>query len=81
MTPGWQKWENRDPATYTLTDHVIECELRYQDIDTRLKLLEEKVDKISDQIEGFKTFTLKLTVRLGIGVITTLCATVFMIKM
>lgn len=64
----------------TLQQHIQDCELRYQRIDSRLESLERKVDAISNQIDGFKTFFLKLSAKLALGAITSLFAAVYVIK-
>ena len=64
----------------TLAQHIQDCELRYQKIDLRLTNLEQKVDRIIGQIDDFRDFFLKLTIRLGIGVVIALCSAVFVIK-
>lgn len=64
----------------TLKDHEKLCEIRYAAVEKRLDHLESKIDDIHKEIDGFKDFFLKLSVKLAVGVFTTICGAVFVIK-
>ena len=64
----------------TLKDHEEVCSIRYSAIEARLTNLETKIDKIHDEIDGFKAYFLKLSVKIAGSVILALCATVWAIK-
>ena len=64
----------------TLKDHEDVCNIRYQAIDEKLAKLEQKVDEIRQEIDGFKTFIVKLAVRTGLSLFVVVCGAVFVIK-
>jgi uncharacterized coiled-coil DUF342 family protein len=64
----------------TLRDHEDVCNIRYQAIDEKLAKLEQKVDEIRQEIDGFKTFIVKLAVRTGLSLFVVVCGAVFVIK-
>ncbi len=64
----------------TLKDHEDVCNIRYQAIDEKLAKLEHKVDEIHKEIDGFKTFIVKLAVKSGISIFAVVCAAVFIVK-
>jgi hypothetical protein len=64
----------------TLKEHEKLCEIRYAAVEKRLDNLEAKIDGIHNEIDGFKDFFLKLSVKLAVGVFTSICAAVFVIK-
>lgn len=64
----------------TLKDHEDVCNIRYQAIDEKLAKLESKVDEIRQEIDGFKTFIVKLAVKSGVSIFAVVCAAVFIIK-
>lgn len=65
----------------TLKEHEILCTERYKNVEARLNNLESKIDEIHGQIDGFKDFFLKLSVKLAVGVFVAICGTVFVIKL
>jgi hypothetical protein len=65
----------------TLKDHEEVCSIRYENIERRLTSVEEKIDEIHREIDGFKTFILKLAVKSGLGLFALVCGAVFIIKM
>jgi len=65
----------------TLKDHEDVCNIRYQAIDEKLAKLEQKVDEIRQEIDGFKTFIVKLAVRTGLSLFVVVCGAVFVIKL
>lgn len=79
MTYTWQKWETA--MSKTLKEHEEICSIRYAAIESRLTNLETKIDEIHKEIDGFKTYFLKIAVNCAIGIATALCAAVFVIKM
>lgn len=64
----------------TLKDHEDVCNIRYQAIDEKLVKLEQKVDEIHREIDGFKTFIVKLAVKSGMGLFVLVCGAVFVVK-
>jgi hypothetical protein len=75
----WQQWET-DMAR-TLKDHEEVCSMRYAAIEKRLDSLDAKIDEIHKEIDGFKTFFVKLAFKTGLGIFTLVCGAVFVIKM
>ena len=65
----------------TLKDHEEVCSIRYENIERRLTSVEEKIDEIHREIDGFKTFIVKLAVKSGLGLFALVCGAVFVIKM
>lgn len=64
----------------TLSDHIKECEYRYNEINRRLDSLEKKVDGISNLIESVKTQIITLAIRSAIGILVLVCSAVIVIK-
>jgi len=64
----------------TLRDHEDVCNIRYQAIDEKLAKLEQKVDEIREEIDGFKTFIVKLAVKSCVSIFAVVCAAVFVVK-
>jgi len=65
----------------TLKDHEDICALRYDSIEKRLTSVEAKIDEIRQEIDGFKTFIVKLAIKSGLSLFAVVCAAVFVIKM
>jgi hypothetical protein len=65
----------------TLRDHEQLCEQRYENIERRLTAIEQNIDQIHREIDGFKTFIVKLAIRSFGGLIVAICAAVFVIRM
>jgi hypothetical protein len=65
----------------TLKDHEEVCAIRYENIERRLTSVEDKIDGIHKEIDGFKTFIVKLAVKSGLGLFALVCGAVFVIKM
>jgi hypothetical protein len=70
-----------DKMARTLKDHEDICALRYDSIEKRLASVETKIDEIHKEIDGFKTFIVKLAVKSGLSLFVVVCAAVFVIKM
>jgi hypothetical protein len=64
----------------TLKDHEEVCAIRYENIERRLTSVEDKIDGIHKEIDGFKTFIVKLAVKSGLGLFALVCGAVFVIK-
>jgi hypothetical protein len=64
----------------TLKDHEDVCQLRYENIERRLTSVEAKIDDIHHEIDGFKTFIVKLALKSFGGLILAISAAVFVIK-
>lgn len=75
---AWQQWET-DMAK-TLKDHEEVCSMRYAAIEKRLDSLDAKIDGIHKEIDGFKTFLIKLAIKSALGIFTLVCGAVFVIK-
>jgi len=75
---NWQIWDN--PVARTLRDHEDVCQLRYENIERRLTSVEAKIDDIHREIDGFKTFIVKLALKSFGGLILAISAAVFVIK-
>jgi hypothetical protein len=75
----WERWDN-DMAR-TLKDHEEVCSIRYAAIEKRLDNLDLKIDGIHKEIDGFKTFLIKLAFKSGLGLFTLVCGAVFVIMM
>jgi len=65
----------------TLKDHEEICAIRYENIERRLTSVEGKIDEIHKEIDGFKTFIVKIAVKSGLGLFALICGAVFVIKM
>jgi len=70
-----------DNMAKTLKDHEEVCSIRYENIERRLTSVESKIDEIHKEIDGFKTFIVKLAVKSGLGLFVLVCGAVFVIKM
>ena len=64
----------------TLRDHEEVCALRYENIERRLTSIEQNIDEIHREIDGFKTFIVKLAFKSFLGLILAISAAVFVIK-
>ena len=64
----------------TLKDHEEVCSMRYAAIEKRLDSLDAKIDGIHKEIDGFKTFLIKLAIKSALGIFTLVCGAVFVIK-
>jgi len=76
---NWQIWDNL--VARTLKDHEDVCNYRYSVIEKRLADLEVKIDEIHREIDGFKTFIVKLAIKSGLGLFVVVCGAVFVIRM
>jgi hypothetical protein len=76
---AWEQWDSN--MARTLKDHEEVCNYRYSAIEKRLADLEEKIDGIHREIDGFKTFIVKLAVKSGLGLFVLVCGAVFVIKL
>jgi archaellum component FlaC len=65
----------------TLRDHEQLCEQRYENIERRLGSVEDKIDGIQHEINGFKTFIVKLAVKSFVGIVGVLAAAIWAIKL
>jgi hypothetical protein len=65
----------------TLRDHEMLCEQRYENIERRLTSVETKIDEIRHEIDGFKTFIVKLAFKSFLGLVVAISAAVFVIKL
>ncbi len=64
----------------TLRDHEELCALRYENIERRLTSIEENIAELHREIDGFKTFIVKLALKSFLGLIVAISAAVFVIK-
>ena len=64
----------------SLEAHVDLCSMRYDSLDKRLTKIEAKVDKIHQIIDDFKSELIKIAVKSALGIVTSLCLTVWVIK-
>ena len=69
-----------DKMARTLKDHEELCSMRYENIERRLTSIEGNINEIHREIDGFKTFIVKLAVKSFGGLIVAICAAVFVIK-
>ena len=65
----------------TLKEHILQCELRYQEINHRLDSLEQKMDRVQQTIDGFKDSIITYAVRGAVGLIVLMAGAIFVIKM
>lgn len=70
-----------DKMARTLKDHEDVCNYRYSVIEKRLADLEVKIDEIHREIDGFKTFIVKLAFKSALGIFVVVCGAVFVIKL
>jgi chromosome segregation ATPase len=75
----WEQWET-DMAR-TLKDHEEVCQERMRNIESKFDSIDAKIDEIRKEIDGFKTFLLKLAFKSFMGLILAISAAVFVIKM
>ena len=64
----------------TLKDHEELCALRYENIERRLTSIEENIAELHREIDGFKTFIVKLAFKSFLGLVLAISAAVFVIK-
>jgi len=76
---AWQQWDY-DMAR-TLKDHEEVCQERMRNIETKFDAIDAKIDEIRKEIDGFKTFLLKLAFKSFMGLILAISAAVFVIKL
>jgi hypothetical protein len=55
--------------------------MRYENIERRLTAIEQNIDEIHREIDGFKTFIVKLAFKSFLGLIVAISAAVFVIKL
>jgi hypothetical protein len=79
MRYAWQYWD-LDMAR-TLKDHEEVCRERMRNIESNLDSIDAKIDEIHKEIDGFKTFLLKLAFKSGLGLFVMVCGAVFVIKL
>ena len=65
----------------TLKEHILQCELRYQEINHRLDSLEQKMDKVQETIETFKNTVIDYAIKGAVGLIILMAGAIFVIKM
>ena len=65
----------------TLKDHEELCALRYENIERRLTSIEENIAELHREIDGFKTFIVKLAFKSFGGLVLAISAAVFVIKL
>jgi hypothetical protein len=65
----------------TLKDHEELCALRYENIERRLTSIEQNIAELHREIDGFKTFIVKLAFKSFGGLILAISAAVFVIKL
>ncbi len=64
----------------TLRDHEDVCSIRYENIERRLTSIEQNIAELHREIDGFKTFIVKLAFKSFLGLIVAISAAVFVIK-
>ena len=64
----------------TLKDHEELCSMRYENIERRLTSIETNIAELHREIDGFKTFIVKLALKSFLGLVVAICAAVFVIK-
>mgnify|MGYP003339869676 CR=1 FL=1 len=64
----------------TLKEHEILCEQRYISVEKRLANLESKIDQIQSKIDEFQSFLIKIMVKSGLVLFTTIAGAVVVIK-
>ena len=64
----------------TLKEHIASCELKYQEINHRLDILEKKMDEVKHTIEGFKDFLAMWAIRGAVGLLLLIAGTIFVAK-
>jgi hypothetical protein len=64
----------------TLRDHEELCSIRYENIERRLTSIETNIAELHREIDGFKTFIVKLAFKSFLGLILAISAAVFVIK-
>lgn len=64
----------------TLEEHILQCELRYQEINHRLDTLEQKVDELKTIVEGFRNTIIDYAIKGFIGLVLLIAGSVFVIQ-
>jgi len=70
-----------DNMARTLRDHEEVCQERMRNIESKFDSIDAKIDEIRREIDGFKTFLIKLALKSFVGLILAICAAVFVIRM
>ena len=70
-----------DNMARTLKDHEEVCQERMRNIESKFDSIDAKIDEIRREIDGFKTFLIKLALKSFVGLIVAICAAVFVIRM
>lgn len=65
----------------TLKEHVLQCELRYQEINHRLDVLEQKMDEVKNTIDSFKNTMIDYAIKGAVGLIVLMAGAIFVIKL
>lgn len=64
----------------TLKEHILQCELRYQEINHRLDSLEQKMDKVQETIDNFKNTVIDYAIKGAVGLILLMAGAIFIVK-
>jgi len=64
----------------TLKEHILQCELRYQEINQRLDSLEQKMDKVQETIDSFKNMIIDYAIKGAVGLIILMASTIFVVQ-
>ena len=70
-----------DNMARTLKEHEILCEQRWKNVEARLTSIEDKIQEIRHEIDGFKQFLIQLAFKSFMGLILAISAAVFVIKL
>lgn len=65
----------------TLKEHIADCALRYQALEHRLAMLEQKMDRVQETIDNFKNTIIDYAIKGAIGLIILMAGAIFVIKL
>ena len=65
----------------SLKDHEEVCQERMRNIEAKFDKIDQKIDEIRLEIDGFKTFLIKIAIKSALGIFSLVCAAVFVIKL
>jgi hypothetical protein len=65
----------------SLKDHEEVCQERMKNIEAKFDKIDTKIDEIRHEIDGFKTFLVKIAIKSAVGILSLVCAAVFVVKL
>jgi hypothetical protein len=68
------------PEQLSLEKHIAICDLRHQEVNHRLDILEQKMDRVQRTIDSFRNTIIDYAVKGAIGLVLLMAGTIFVIQ-